>query len=123
MFLRLAARYRKEFARSCQLVRKDRDALYRGLETIAGLTAYRPDANFVLCRLPDGAMSGPELTRRLFIEDNILVKHCASKMMPEADRYVRIASRTEAENQTLIEALRRIIGRSRAEKSTSPSRS
>ena len=123
MFLRLAARYRKEFARSCELVRKDRDALYRGLETIAGLTAYRPDANFVFCRLPDGAMSGPELTRRLFIEDNILVKHCVGKMMPEADRYVRIASRTEAENQILIEALRRIIRRSQAEKSTSPSRS
>ena len=123
MFLRLAARYRKEFARSCELARKDRDALYRGLGTIVGLTAYRPDANFVLCRLPDGAMSGPELTRRLFIEDNILVKHCAGKTMPEADRYVRIASRTEAENQALIEALRRIIGRSQMEKSTSPSRS
>jgi len=112
MFLRLAARYRKEFARSCELTRKDRDALYRGLETIAGLTAYRPDANFVLCRLPDGAMNGPELTRRLFIKDNILVKHCTGKTMPEADRYVRIASRTEAENQALIEALRRIIERS-----------
>ena len=123
MFLRLAARYRKEFARSCELVRRDRDALYRGLGTIAGLTAYRPDANFVLCRLPDGAMSGPELTRRLFIEDNILVKHCAGKTMPEADRYVRIASRTEAENQALIEALRRIIGRSQTGKITSPSQS
>ena len=68
-------------------------------------------------------MSGPELTRRLFIKDNILVKHCASKTMPEADRYVRIASRTEAENQVLIEALRRIIEKSQAGKSTSPSRS
>ena len=123
MFLRLAARYRKEFTRSCELTRRDRDTLYLSLGTIAGLMVYQPDANFVLCRLPDGAMSGPELTRRLFIEDNILVKHCAGKMMPEADRYVRIASRTEAENQALIEALRRIIGRSRAENSTSPSRS
>jgi histidinol-phosphate/aromatic aminotransferase/cobyric acid decarboxylase-like protein len=123
MFLRLAARYRKQFAHSCELTRRDRDTLYRGLGTIAGLTVYRPDANFVLCRLPDGVMSSPELTRRLFIEDNILVKHCAGKTMPEADRYVRIASRTEAENQALVEALRRIIGRSRAEKSASPSRS
>ena len=123
MFLRLAARYRKQFVRSCELARRDRDALYQGLGTIAGLMVYRPDANFVLCRLPDGTMSGPELTRRLFIEDNILVKHCAGKTMPEADRYVRIASRTEAENQALIEALRRIIGRSQTEKSTSPSRS
>ena len=69
------------------------------------MTAYQPDANFVLCRLPEDAMSGPELTRKLFIENNILVKHCAGKTMPEADRYVRIASRTEAENQTMVEAL------------------
>jgi len=123
MFLRLAARYRKEFARSCELTRKDRDALYRGLGTITGLTAYRPDANFVLCRLPDGMMNGPELTRRLFIKDNILVKHCVGKTMLEADRYVRIASRTKVENQVLIEALRRIIERSQAEKNTSFSRS
>ena len=54
-------------------------------------------------------MSGPELTRRLFIEDNILVKHCVGKTMPEADRYVRIASRAEAENQTLVEALASLL--------------
>ena len=108
-FLRLAPRYRKEFALSCDLVRADRDELYRGLCTIPGLTAYRPDANFVLCRVPDDAISGPELTRQLFIEHNILVKHCAGKTMPEADRYVRIASRTEAENQTLVEALASLL--------------
>jgi len=115
MFLRLAPRYRKEFTRSCELVRADRDELYRGLCTIPGLKAYQPAANFVFCRLPDDAISGKELTRRLFIEDNILVKHCAGKVMPEADRYLRIACRTQAENQVLIKALRRIIRISRAE--------
>jgi len=46
-----------------------------------------------------------------------------AKTLPEADRYVRIASRTEAEDQALIEALRRIIVRSQTEKSKSPSQS
>ena len=109
MFLRLAPRYRKEFTRSCELVRADRDKLYQDLGTIPGLTVYQPAANFVFCRLPDDVVSGPELTRRLFVEDNILVKHCAGKVMPEADRYLRIACRTQAENQVLVEALRRII--------------
>ena len=115
MFLRLAPRYRKEFTRSCELVRADGDELYQGLCAIPGLTAYQPTANFVFCRLPDDVISGPELTRRLFIEENILVKHCAGKMMPEADRYLRIACRTQAENQVLIKALRRIIRISRTE--------
>jgi histidinol-phosphate/aromatic aminotransferase/cobyric acid decarboxylase-like protein/choline kinase len=122
-FLRLAPHYRTEFAHSCELVRFACNGLYRNLRTIPGLKAYRPDANFVLCRMPDDAMSGPELTRKLFIEDNILVKHCTGKTMPEADRYVRIASRTQAENQALTEALRRMIGISRTERTVSPSRS
>jgi len=110
-FLRLAPRYRKEFAHSCELVRADRDKLFRSLCTIPGLTAYQPDANFVLCRVPDDAMSGPELTRQLFIKQNILVKHCVGKTMLEADRYVRIASRTEVENQALVAALRSTLRR------------
>ena len=110
MFLRLAPHYRRQFDLSCQLVRADCDRFYQRLSGIPGLTVYRPDANFVFCRLPDDAPSGPELARRLFIKHNILVKHCAGKTMPEADRYIRIASRTDEENRTLAEALADTLG-------------
>ena len=108
-FLRVAARYRKEFAKSCVKVRIDRDDLYQRLNAVPGMIAYEPDANFVFCRLPDAAPSGPEVARALFLENNILIKHCAGKSMPDADRYLRIASRTVAENCTLAEALRAVI--------------
>ncbi len=108
-FLRLAPRYRREFAKSCIEVRIDRDDLYQRLTSIRGMTVHRPDANFVFCRLPDDAPSGPEVTRALFVEHNILIKHCAGKTMPDADRYLRIASRTGAENCKLAEALGSII--------------
>jgi histidinol-phosphate/aromatic aminotransferase/cobyric acid decarboxylase-like protein len=108
-FLRVAPRYRREFAKSCVKVRIDRDDLYQRLNTVPGMTVYEPDANFVFCRLPDTAPSGPEVARALFVENNILIKHCAGKSMPDADRYLRIASRTVAENCTLAEALRAVI--------------
>ncbi len=108
-FLRLVPRYRREFAKSCLQVRMDRDDLYQRLNSIRGMTVYRPDANFVFCRLPDGAPSGPEVTRALFVEHNILIKHCAGKTMPDSDRYLRIASRTGAEHCKLAEALGAII--------------
>jgi histidinol-phosphate/aromatic aminotransferase/cobyric acid decarboxylase-like protein len=98
-----------EFRESCQMVRCDRDDLYLSLTSIPGMTVYKPDANFVFCRLPDDAISGPEVTRRLFIEHNIYIKHCAGKPLPEADRYLRIASRTMPENHQLVEALRSIL--------------
>ena len=87
----------------------DRDDLYQRLNSIEGMTAYRPDANFVFCRLPDGVPSGPEVTRALFVKHNILIKHCAGKTMPDSDRYLRIASRTGAENSKLAAWLGDII--------------
>lgn len=110
-FLRLLPRYRRDFIESCQKVRSDRDDLYRSLASIPGMTAYKPEANFVFCRLPDTAMPGTEVTRRLFIEHDIYIKHCARKPLPEADRYLRIASRTKPENDKLVKALESIITR------------
>jgi threonine-phosphate decarboxylase len=111
-FLRIAPRYRCEFVQSCELVRADRDNLYHGLCTIPGMTVYKPDANFVFCRLPDHAMNGPEVTRSLFIEDNIYIKDCAGKSLEQGNLYLRIAARSRAENDQLVEALKRIVASS-----------
>jgi histidinol-phosphate/aromatic aminotransferase/cobyric acid decarboxylase-like protein len=70
------------------------------------MTVYEPCANFVFCRLPDSAPSGPEVAKRLFVRDKLLVKHCAGKSMAEGDRYLRIASRTVPENKHLVASLR-----------------
>jgi len=74
------------------------------------MTVYKPDANFVFCRLPDSAPSGPEVTLKLFIEHNMYIKHCQAKTLPDSGRYIRIASRTKAENCRLVEALAGILG-------------
>ena len=92
-------------------MRKDRDQLYEVLSVVNGMTVYKPDANFVFCRLPDQAQSAPEITRRLFVEHNMYVKHCQGKTLPDSDRYLRIASRTQTENRNLAAALVDIIGK------------
>lgn len=104
-FLRLLPNYEQEFLESCKKVRRDRDNLYRKLCGIAGMTLFKPDANFIFCRLPDDVQSAPEITKRLFIEHNMYVKDCVGKTQPDSDRYLRIASRTEEENCRLVEAL------------------
>jgi len=108
-FLRRLPGYRQEFIESCKQVRADRDYLYERLCAVEGLTVYKPDANFVFCRLPDHAESGPEVTRSLFIKHNIYIKHCSGKTMHDSHRHIRIASRTRPENRRLVEALADII--------------
>ena len=113
-FLVHAPEYQQEFLASCDQVRADRDKFYQDLCAINGLMAYQPDANYIFCRLPSHAPSGPEVARRLFVEYNIYIKHCQGKTMAESDRYIRIASRTQAENKTAAEALSTIIGSKKA---------
>ncbi len=104
-FLRLLPHYGLGFIESCQMVGCNRDDLYLSLASMPGMTAYKPDANFVFYRLPDDTMFGPEVTHRLFIKHHIYIKHCAGKPLPEADRYLHIASPMMPENHQFVEAL------------------
>jgi histidinol-phosphate/aromatic aminotransferase/cobyric acid decarboxylase-like protein len=104
-FLRVLPDYKEEFVASCKQVRVDRDSLYKKLCAVEGMTVFKPDANYIFCRLPDTVQSAPEVMKRLFIEYNMYIKDCAGKTQPDSDRYLRIASRTEEENCKLVAAL------------------
>ena len=108
-FLRILPHYKQEFEDSCEKVKVDRDLFYNKLCAINSMTVFKPDANYIYCRLPDAALSGPEVTKRLFIEHNIYIKDSVGKTQPDADRYIRIASRTQEENNTLINALKEVM--------------
>ena len=104
-FLRTVGRYRGEFLKSCDLTRWSCAELYADLLALPGIVPVEPDANFVLCKLVGAFVTGPQIARRMYVEHNILVKDCAGKSMPEANRYLRIASRTPEENRRLVRAL------------------
>jgi len=108
-FLRILPQYKQKFEDSCEKVKDDRDMFYKQLCAIDGMTVFKPDANFIFCRLPDNALSGPEVTKRLFIEHNIYIKDSTGKTQPDANRYIRIASRSQEENTKLIDALKEVM--------------
>ena len=108
-FLRSVGRYRREFEASCELVQQTTRELYAQLGALRGIEALEPDANFVFCRITADGLTAPELVRRLYVTHNILIKDCAAKSMPDADRFLRIASRTPAENRRLVEALAALL--------------
>ena len=108
-FLRILPQYKQEFEASCEKVKADRDLFYRQLNAIDGMTIFKPDANYIYCRLPEKALNGSEIVKRLFIEHNIYIKDSAGKTQPDADRYIRIASRTQEENNKLIIALKEVM--------------
>jgi histidinol-phosphate/aromatic aminotransferase/cobyric acid decarboxylase-like protein/GTP:adenosylcobinamide-phosphate guanylyltransferase len=108
-FLRRVGSYRSEFAASCEMVRDTCQDFYDALRELPGLHAFQPDANFVFCKITAPGLTGPALARKVYAEHSILIKDCATKTMPEADRYLRIASRTADENARLVDALSRLL--------------
>jgi len=108
-FLRIVGRYRAEFDASCDLTRSAAAQLYEDLRALPGIDPIEPDANFILAKLTNPLASALEVARHLYIEHNILIKECTSKSMPEATRYLRIASRTPDENRILVAALANVL--------------
>jgi histidinol-phosphate/aromatic aminotransferase/cobyric acid decarboxylase-like protein len=78
------------------------------LDEIPGLHAHGPDANFVLVQLPHGRTSA-EVVRALLRDHQLFVKDCAGKSMRDGTRYLRIASRTSAENARVANALSMVL--------------
>ena len=102
-FLRHYGEYQEEFMVSCLRVREATQRLFQQLRGVPYLYPFPTEGNFVLCRVLYG-ITGEELTSALFEQYNILVNNCSGKEGLE-DPYIRIASRTDADNADLVAAL------------------
>jgi histidinol-phosphate/aromatic aminotransferase/cobyric acid decarboxylase-like protein/molybdopterin-guanine dinucleotide biosynthesis protein A len=104
-FLRLLPRYGAAFDESIAQVRAARDELYTMMcQRPCFAQVHRPDANFVLARLAD-PLTAAEIALAMLARHGIMVKDCSGKSMPRAESYLRLASRTGAENQRLVAAI------------------
>lgn len=82
-----------------------RAQLFAGLSAIPQLQPLESAANFLLVK---SQVSCTQLQQRLLQEDKILIRDCLS--FPElGDRYFRVAVRLPEENQSLIDAIARIL--------------
>ncbi|RME67127.1 MAG: aminotransferase class I/II-fold pyridoxal phosphate-dependent enzyme, partial [Verrucomicrobia bacterium] len=68
---------------------------------------HPPTANYILLRLPS-RLTGEELVHKLLIDHRIAVRSCAN-YPGLSPHYIRIAIRSQRENQRLVEALEEII--------------
>jgi adenosylcobyric acid synthase len=89
-------------------VRDRREELLVALGTLPRLTVYPGAANFLLIRSDRRDLDAPEIARRLLAE-GIAVRNC-SNFTGLDRRFFRIAIRTAAENDRLLQALRKALG-------------
>jgi histidinol-phosphate/aromatic aminotransferase/cobyric acid decarboxylase-like protein/choline kinase len=106
-FLDRLPAYRKDYEISRVKVVALTQSLREALGGIPGLEAFPSATNFVLVRVTAG-LTSTELRDELLSNHRIYVRDCLNKV-GLGDRYVRIACRTEPENEHLLNKLREVL--------------
>lgn len=105
-YMQIAEKYKKDYAAAMARFRTERDAFEKQLAALPGVRVLPSQANYFMCELTGGT-NARALTMHL-LEENILIKDLTSKI-PGDCQFIRIAVRSAADNQKLIEALRAVL--------------
>lgn len=89
---------------SRKLVKKEKQWLYRNLQKLEGIVAYKPSVNFIFLNIRGTGRTSTELVAQMR-EHGILLRDCANYPGLDGKSFVRVAVRTHEENILLIKAL------------------
>ena len=100
----ITAAYQKSFGKNYDNCIVD---ISDDLSEINSLEVIKSQANYFMVKVT--GISSRQLTRKLLVENNILIKDLSSKMPKNDNNYVRIAVRRGEENDMLIRAIKEVV--------------
>ena len=106
-YMQIAEKYRRDYQTALQKFRVERKRFVDELGKIPNLRVVPSQANFVPVELAN--VTAAEVTKKLLIEHNILVKDLSAKISD--GNYLRLAVRDTADNDRLLAALTKILSR------------
>lgn len=102
-YMQIATKYEKDYKKALTKIRNERKRFYDELIKIPGIHVVPSQANYFLVRLT-GNMTARELTKKLLVEYNLLIKDLSKKL--KRTDCVRIAIRNKADNDKLLVAMK-----------------
>lgn len=102
-YMQIEEKYKKDYISGLVEFRKERKHFVEELKKLEDVRVLPSQANYVMAELT-GSMTAGELTKRLLIEKNILIKDLSKKIKDNNRQFVRIAVRNRADNDRLIAA-------------------
>ena len=93
--------------RTIEYIRQERLNLVEQLSQFSQLKLFPSSVNYLLLQISEGGLTAPELRERL-IRQRVLIRDCAS-FTGLSPRFFRIAVRTTAENERLVNCLNNIL--------------
>ncbi len=101
-YMQIFEKYERQYLISIEQIRRNRESMSEMLGRIEFLRVIPSQANYICCELLNG-VKAEELAGKLLME-NILIKTLTAKM-DNGREYIRLAVRTEEENQYLVDKL------------------
>ena len=104
-YLQIAEKYKKQYVSGLARFRQERARFGKELAAIPGLRVVPSQANYFMIELLSASVV--DITQRLLADYNILVKDLHKKL--RGREYMRIAIRNRADNDRLVDALRKLL--------------
>ena len=105
-FLQNIAVYKSAYSEACEKLAAERSRFMENLNN-TGLfeKIYPSQANFILCKMKEG-ISSEDVAEKLLCKANIFIKDLSDKKGFGGENYIRLAIRSEEENDYLVETLK-----------------
>lgn len=105
-FMQILDKYKADYRLSLNMLKSERKRFYNELNKLSNLKVYPSQANYFMCELLNGCDSKSVAAKLL--NKNMLIKDLSGKI-GNGRQYIRIAIRTENEDNILLEKLQTII--------------
>jgi histidinol-phosphate/aromatic aminotransferase/cobyric acid decarboxylase-like protein len=107
-YMQIEEKYKRDYELAITKFREERARYIGKLSAIKGIRVIPTQANYVMVEVTSG-MTAEELNRKLLSNYNLLVKNLESKIDRENRQYLRLAIKSDWENDRLIAALEEIL--------------
>lgn len=104
-YMQIFNKYELDYQKACLEFIAERNRFFTELQSIKYLRVIPSQANFFLCEVIS-TYSSFELAKILLDRHNIIIKDCSSKNAFKSSNYIRLAVRSEADNNILINTLK-----------------
>lgn len=111
-YMQIEEKYKKDYVAALGRFKEERRRYVEALSQVPFLRVIPSQANYVMAEITNG-ITASELTRRLIVKHQLLIKNLAAKMDQDGRQYIRLAVKTTEENDALVEALKCELNRDR----------
>ena len=105
-YMQIFEKYRKDYALSLKRIKHARQVFSEELSNIPGIKIFPSQANYVMCEL-EKPIKSREIAEKL-LDRNVFIKDLSDKI-GNGKQYIRLAVRSEEENQYLVEQLKDLL--------------